>query len=395
MKNEVLNQEYILIIAAHDYDRDPLVKALRKDGVTAMFGQNHVVLDEILEKFNPASMLHIWPGMDPQEAIKLHQRLSLTNPQLCRIIQVEAISPGIAAIAADTGIKRVLTNVLKASSVATEVQMALASIQQQPELVKLLQEIRTTKAYDQQKIDKEIERSYLFFPHDPTVRLEFGNLSFRQKRFSLSQEIAESLIAQNPNNVRAINLLARIYMFKEDISKAIDLLESANILSPYNTDRLLLLGDAFYNIGNNQKARDYYKQVLDLDRSNGVEAYKGIVKINLKEGHLNAALQIVQESLSEEEAASIFNNAAIHSVHKGEIESSLQLYEAALKAVKSRKLQATVYFNIALAYERLGRIDESLKNIERSLELDPNFDKTKRHKSRLLSKIKIKLKKAI
>lgn len=384
----------ILIVANSEYDKDSIIKALRKENLKPIFADNQQSIYEIIENQMPAAMLHIWPGSGSVDAIKLHQQLSISNPSLCRIIQVEAVSPQIAALAADTSIKRVLTQVLKPTSIATEIQMALSSMQQQPELIRLMHQMRNNGSYDQVKIDAEIERSYLFYPHDPTVRLEFANLSFRQKRVALAQEIAESLLAQNQNNVRIINLLGRIYMFKGEHQQAIEMLEAANVLSPFNTDRLLLLGDAFYNIGNTAKAKDYYLQAIDANPNVAHQAHAGLVKANLSEGDLNSALEIVQGSLSEEEAASLFNNAAVHAVHKGQIESSLQLYGAALKILQSPKLSAAVHFNMSLAYEKLGRIKDALFSIKKSIELDPSFEKTKRHKARLDSKFHKLTKKA-
>jgi tetratricopeptide (TPR) repeat protein len=179
-----------------------------------------------------------------------------------------------------------------------------------------------------------------------------------------------------------MNLLARTLMADGKADQASELLERANMLSPFNPERLVLLGDAFFSVGKNEKAAAYYTKAMAVDQHDH-DAKAGLARVKLKDGDVNAALEIINSGLSEEEGVSLFNNAAVRAAQTGQLEVSLKLYESALKAVKSSTLKATVQFNIALAYERLGRLEEAGAALARCMKLAPTFDKGKQLQKRL------------
>jgi tetratricopeptide (TPR) repeat protein len=260
--------------------------------------------------------------------------------------------------------------------------MSLNSVRGLSDLQQTIHRVQSGERYEQAAIDEQVEKAYDHYAHDPAVRLEYGNLCLRRKDLAKSRTIATELIEAQPQNVRAMNLLARVMMKEGQSAEAVTLLEKANALSPLNTERLLLLGGAFYKVGALDKAADCYNQASDLDPHNK-QAQKGLAQVKLSEGDLNTALDLLRNSASEEEAAALFNNAAVLATRSGRHRESLKLYEAALKALKSNALKAAVYFNTSLTLERLGRHEDALKAINRALKYDSTFDKANRQRRRL------------
>ncbi len=380
-----LNKQYIIVLSPESAARDVLTRVLKKEGFKPHFIESPKQLTELVEKLKPATLLHDWPTIDLQLAIKFQQKLAKfpSYSNLCRIIYADTLTPGLAALAADCGIRRVISRATPPSSLVTEITMALTSLHQMPELQRLIHKIHNGNRYDQETIDQSIEKAYRYYAHDPLVRLEYANLLFRQKYFQNAKSLIKALLEENPNNVRATNLLARLLAQEGQLDSSASVLEAGNILSPYNIDRLVLLGDVFFALGNNSKSKSYYEQALELEPAGEKSAKAGLAQVHLSEGDVNTALEIINTSLSEEEAASLFNNAAVHAARTGRIEASLKLYRSTLKILKSPKLKATVYFNLAMAYERIGRRDDSLKAVSKSLELDPEHEKAMRQKQRL------------
>ena len=105
-----------------------------------------------------------------------------------------------------------------------------------------------------------------------------------------------------------MNLLSRAMMKQGDFKTAAQILEKANVLSPKNPERLLMLGDAFYGQGDIKKALSFYGQAKQEDEDLALNADRKIGTIYLEEGQLESAISLFKESLSEEEAASIFNS---------------------------------------------------------------------------------------
>ncbi len=379
------NKQHVAILSGDSKTRETLGRAFRKADYKAHFIDNPKQLTEIIDKVRPATFIHDWPSFDPAMAIKFQQKMAKIQPYstICRVIYAQTLSPSLAALAVDCGLRRVISRATPPSGLVSEITMALASLHQMPELQQLIHKLHTGVEYDQETVDQNIEKAYRYYAHDPLVRLEYANLLFRRKYFQISKSIVTNLLEENPNNVRAINLLSRLLAQEGNLNSAATILEEANIISPYNIDRLVQLGDVFFALGNNPKAGNCYQEALALDPQDPKPARTGLAQVHLSQGDINTALEIISTSLSEEESASLFNNAAVHAARIGRIEASLKLYRSAIKILHSAKLKSTVYFNLAMAYDRVGRPEDSMKAVTKSLELDPSYEKARRHKSRL------------
>ena len=98
-------------------------------------------------------------------------------------------------------------------------------------------------------------------------------------------------------------------------------------------------------------------------------------KVKLTQGDIEGTLNLLQNGVSEEEAAGVFNNAAVAAVKEKRYDDAIRLYENALRALKTDKLKHIVYFNLGLSHRRKGNTNKALENIRRALEFKPDYQK--------------------
>jgi tetratricopeptide (TPR) repeat protein len=377
-----IRHDRILFLGSKATQRDSIEKAFRNEAYSVDFAPDVASVPSLLEQYRPGVLVHDWHASDPTAAGVLHRQLGsrLAFATLCRVIYAHEVTPDIVGLASDCGVRRV-TVYGTILNLTTEVKMAHTAMRNVSDLLMLVHRVRAGGAYDQLEVDECVERANRSYPHDPIVRVEFGNLCLRREKTSQAMDIAKNLLASDPLNVRAMHLLARCLM-ETDKPAATAVLEKANVLSPLNTERLVLLADLFFEGGKLEKARELYKKAVTVDPKN-LEAIKRLGQISLESGDVNAALDLLRSSVSEEEATSFFNNAAVHASKAGKVEFALRLYLAALSVARSDELKAVVNFNLALTHDRLGRYPEALENLNAVLALSPGHERALRQKARI------------
>ena len=367
----------VLILTKEGGHRESIRKSLMVHRFQADFCNSSLTAYQLLASSTSGIFLHDWDAIERSQAIDLQRRINRMEgfAQLLRVVYAPEISPSLLAIATDTNIRRVMSYATANLSLAAELQMLVSGEKTSSDLqrkVRLLSQ--GAVGYHQEMLDKLIDNAYQQHAHDPLVKMEYAGLCFRRDNLTNANAIIEEILAADPNNVRAMSLRSRILMRQGAFNDAAKMLEYADVLSPRNPDRLCQLGETFYAMGKTEKAKTYFQNSLELDPENK-QAQKGLGVTLLDEGDANAALKLFKQSLSEEEAAGFFNNAAVQAVRRGETEKSLRLYETAMAALRSDKLKPLVHFNIGLAHRRLGHIDEALREFHAALKFDPGYQK--------------------
>jgi tetratricopeptide (TPR) repeat protein len=370
-----LKASEVLVFASEGERREVLAKALRKEDLKPHFTAGADEAIEILNTVRPASMLHDWPAIDATLAARFQQKLGKTAAYagICRMLYVDALSPQMLALANDCGIRRVVSRVTTPAALVSTLRMAVSMLASMPDLQRIV-----LGEHDEDQLDEKIRAAYALFAHDPAIQLEFAKLCVRERSYKAAVEITNELLAADQHNVRALNLRARIFLLEGKVDDALALLDRGNVLSPFSTERLVMLGDAFFAKGKSAEAAKQYCEALKLDAGDKGAA-QGLVKTSLSDGDVEVVFQMIRDSLSDEEAASLFNNAAVFAVRSQKAGDSFKLYDSALRVVRSERLRAAVHFNIALAHRRLGQEAEAHKHLRLCLRLDPQFVKAHKH----------------
>ena len=118
-----------------------------------------------------------------------------------------------------------------------------------------------------------------------------------------------------------------------------------------------------------------YMESLDTDESKWrvklLEARSNIMKNELEKAEISILLA---ESLSEDPKAEILNLKGILARRNGNFERALDHFEA---AVQITKLDHRLYFNIALCYNSLAKVDEAIGGLRKALGIFPNYARAK------------------
>ena len=163
---------------------------------------------------------------------------------------------------------------------------------------------------------------------------------FLEKKYDEVIEECNLVLKKNKIDV-FYNLLCLSYNNKNNIVKAIDVMESALEDSPNNIDFLNNLGMFYSNIYKYKKAEDYYKKGLKIDGNN----------------------------------LSLLNNLANLKKNLDQNEEAISIYEKIL-LIKPKEL--AIMYNLAGLHNSLGNFEKSKKLYLRMLELQPNFTEADR-----------------
>jgi tetratricopeptide (TPR) repeat protein len=369
------------VISANGVHRDPMRQALMVEGFHVVFTADLSSAKELINETKPSILLHDFTVSEDSQSRQFQLGLSRVPFEwdMPRVIMVEKITPDVMALANDAQITKVLSRSSSVLAVATELGMTVVANAGLSDIQRDIRNMRLRPDGEvaQEEIDQKIEAAFETFAHDPEVKIEYANLELRRDELDKAQELAEDLISQGKQNVRAMNLLARVLMKKGEPDTAVKILEKADILSPNNCDRLIEMGGVFFAQGNLGKAKKCFKNALQIEPARE-EAAKGLGQVHISEGDAAAAIDLFRGNLSEEESAGVFNNAAVNAVNAGDLEKGLMLYESAFKCLKTNKYKHKVLFNVALAQKKSGNLEEAHRTLKQVLEFDPSFMKAKR-----------------
>ena len=206
-----------------------------------------------------------------------------------------------------------------------------------------------------------------------------ANLYIRKNQLDEASELITPIVTSDPQNLRAVNVLSRVLMKRGMWKQASSILSKADKLSPNNPERLILLGDAFYGNGDLDKSFEYYDKAVNEDQGLSKKVVATKSEILVGEGNIErGALQIIQSGASEDEAASLFNNAAVTAVRNNRFDDAIRLYDLALKALQSINLKHAIYFNLGLCYMKKNHKSLALESVTKALTLKPDYAKAQR-----------------
>lgn len=223
-------------------------------------------------------------------------------------------------------------------------------------------------------------------PKNTKIVTEYANCLIEQNLWQEAYDILKGFEDNPKEDPRILHLLARVYMHKKEDTKALKALEGAQILSPYNIDRLVTIGEIFLKQFKPENAEISFQSVLEID-GESVAGKNGKSTSMLLMGEVNEALTLLNSS-SKREIASVFNNAAILAVKNKKHEQAIKLYDSALLAIgRNDRILAKLYFNKGIGFTKWKKIDPGVECFEKAITLDPKLINAS-YNIKALSKIK-------
>lgn len=378
------DQNKIVVLTPAGSGRDTMAKLLKGEGFQATFVDKIDGVIDALARLSAGFFLHDWSTSDPAQGARLHHVIAKNEDfsGVCRILHTPSISQQVVALAYDTGVRRVIGAQATVLNLISELRMAVTSWKNMSPEQALIHQAHALGALGTEELDQAVRVVYEQFRNDAVVRLAFADLRLREGKADSARTIATQVLEAQPQNVRAMDLLARIAIAGGKLDEAVAPLTAASALTPHNAARMAQLGELLVKRGEYAKVAALFEAALAIDPEL-VAAKKGLGIAKVHAGDIVAALAILEGCATEEESASIFNRAAVEAGRRGQHEESLKLYKAALGLLRTNKLKPAVLYNVALAYVKLGQSDEALKAVEQVLAFDPKHEKALRLEKRL------------
>ncbi|WP_445305129.1 CHAT domain-containing protein [Microcoleus sp. Pol12B4] len=201
-------------------------------------------------------------------------------------------------------------------------------------------------------------------------------------------------VGDNGKQAFSLTALAKIYSDLGEKQKALEYYSQSLPLFRATGDRrggahtLTNIGGVYSDLGEQQKALEYYSQSLPLSQATGNRDGEALTLNNIGNvyselGEQQKALEYYSQSLPlrratgdrRGEAGTLHNIGLVYS-DLGETQKALEYYSQSLplsRATGDRRGEATTLYGLAYVKRDLGNLTEALKNIESSLKIIENL----------------------
>jgi tetratricopeptide (TPR) repeat protein len=368
-------------------DRDAVISTIRSELKKVGIDHSSIMVTEmpvdaknkLAEEENPL-LIADWE-MDSNRVILLFQSqmFTHTHEQLPIYLLARDADTSILKTAQEFGILKVKTGELTPMEIKNDLKEIFDEIATTTPVKETLSLIADAKQLDKFDVALEtIENSDEATQQNEAIVIEKASCLMRLNRWADAAGILSALLEGHEDaNPRAIHMYGRCLLKTGDLDGATGQLRKANALNPYNSTRLVDLGNALLQLGETDEASESFDSAVTIDPSNA-NAKKGQGKVKLMQGHINDALAILNDVAGNHEIAAVFNSAAIISIKQNRHGDGLKLYEAAIKALgKDEKVAAKLYFNMGIGFMHSKNAPSAHKCFKKAVELAPDYEDAK------------------
>jgi tetratricopeptide (TPR) repeat protein len=371
----------LVVILSGQADQPVLSKGAAKSGFAVQCVGSSKELAEALNK-EPWGLVHNMRSFDSRQNYLLQQRLARNQKlsSVVRFILSAEISTPALALVADCAIRQVFSlssclggNLGEQLSVLQKTDTARSDAQRMVHTQRIIQTNNPTKEYI-----SAVQEAYQSFPHDPIIRLEYAITRLHGGEVNEAGLIAKRILQVESHNVRAMNLLAQVQLSAGNIEGSLKILEVANRICPSNPDRLTLIGHVNLKKGDLEGAKKAFLEALDVHPTNK-SARENLLNIPLDAGEVEKTVHLLRDVLAEKDRAALLNKAAIQAVNAQRYEAAIRIYGYALQHLSEDELKGSIFYNLGLAYKKMGDAAAALVNFKECLRLVPNHPAVREH----------------
>jgi tetratricopeptide (TPR) repeat protein len=383
-----INAQHTVVILSGQADQATLAKGTSRAGFGVICVSNNKELSEALAK-QPWGLVHNLRAFDTRQNYVLQQRLARNNnlSSVVRFIIAPEINTPALALVADCAIRQAFNlSAALSGNLGEQLNVLKQTDNTRSEAQKI---VHTQRILQSQNPSKEyilaVQEAYQAYPHDPIVRLEYAITRLHAGETSDAGLLAKRLLQVESHNVRAMNLLARVQFKAGDLDGSLKILEVANKLCPSNPERLTLMGDVLVKKGNLSAAKKSYLEALDVYPPTQ-QARESLLQIPLDAAEVEAAVHIMRGIITEKDRAALLNKSAIAAVNARQYPDAIRIYGYALQHLQEDDLKASIYYNLGLAYKKMGNLDSALLNFKECLRMTPAHPNVHEHITEIESK---------
>ena len=204
-----------------------------------------------------------------------------------------------------------------------------------------------------------------------------GSALFNQKKDLPGAEAAfGKAIELDKNNQDALIMLGQVQIAKGVKGQAIATYERALQDNPRDISFYILLGDLYNSQHEVNKAKDSYQKALALD-SNNPTASNNLAYLLLQNGgDVDQAVSLAQTARSSAPNSPNFADTLGWAFyHKGYYQQAISLFQEAMKLAQKNNIpdNPTLHYHLGLAYEKTGDSALARKELQRVLQINPNY----------------------
>lgn len=218
-----------------------------------------------------------------------------------------------------------------------------------------------------------LEKLHIKQAGNERIGIELAEAYIHEERWNLAEDVLRGLLHEEDVAPRVKHLFARCRLKAGDYNTAIASLKGAQLLSPYNVERLLEMGNLFLKLDRVEEAEAAFSEILEFAPTCKPATF-GKSASKLLMGDVNEALQILNGVANPRELSAIFNTAAILAIKQQRYDAGFALYQKALQLLsKKPKLVSRILYNMGIGFVKWGKNDKGLKCFEKAAEQDPAF----------------------
>jgi len=234
--------------------------------------------------------------------------------------------------------------------------------------IEILKLIQQAQAFEYEQQYPEAERVYgrimKEIPASPAAYVNLAILQAMQKKFDQAIETLKQGIAFVPDSLILLVRLGHTYLVTGKSREALETMEKVLALEPRNMDALTVCATILDQTGRTEEARAYYERGL------AVEPESRYLRTNYagnlaSSGKFREAIEVYERLIADfPEEQGFYQYVGIAYSYLGEFNQAISYLERAVR------IQPTPvgYFNLAVACEKAGRLEEAVRYLGLYLE---------------------------
>ena len=204
-----------------------------------------------------------------------------------------------------------------------------------------------------------------------------GTALFNQKKDLPGAEAAFSkAIGLNKNNADALLKLGQVQVAKGSVADAIATYQRSAQENPREINFEILLGELYDAEHDTAHAKQAYQKALEIDPNNPLACNNLAYLLLENGGDVEEAVSLAQTARrGTPDSSNAADTLGWAFYQKGLYQQSVDLFQEALRLAQKNHApeNPTVHFHLGLAYEKQQQPEQAKKELERVLQINPNY----------------------
>lgn len=184
-----------------------------------------------------------------------------------------------------------------------------------------------------------------------------------------AEVLLKRILTINPQNLWAANSLGKLYLKTHRAAQGIEVLSKLSQFHELNSERLLVLGDAYAQAGMAEEAEKMFLKGEQLTQGSDDRFKDGLVKARIIQKDYQGSIALLGGRTLSPDVIAFLNLRAIMAIKEGHFDEAVEYYQYAISGAKDPVVKSKVKFNLGLAYLRHGELDLAQETLKQSLTL--------------------------